>query len=118
MSSQQRSPLGLDDKNPIDLEKLTGAAKRPAPTAEQTKAMMKAGETQGFVSRQPTKRRRVSPYQAQFGGKCREGMKPLFQEIAERIGIHDTQALELAIKALIEQNGYDDLLVKYQYLTK
>jgi hypothetical protein len=125
MPNQQRTSLGLDDdnseleiKNQIDLEELTGAGQRPAPTSEQQKAIMKAGEAQGFVSRQPTKRRRVSPYQAQFGGKCREGMKALFQEVAERLKIHDTQALELAIKALIEENGYDDLLAKYQALTE
>ncbi|MEJ1295897.1 MAG: hypothetical protein RPU64_09090 [Candidatus Sedimenticola sp. (ex Thyasira tokunagai)] len=118
MPSQQRSPLGLDDENPIDLEELTGAGQRPAPTVEQTKAILKAGEQTGFVSREPKKRRRVSPYQAQFGGKCRDGMKPLFQEVAERLDIHDTKALELAIKALIEKHGYDDLLAKYEELTK
>lgn len=116
--SNRRTSLGLDDNNQIDLEELTGVGQRPAPTPEQQKAIFKAGEKQGFVSRQPTKRRRVSPYQAQFGGKCREGMKPLFQEVADRLGVHDTQALELAISALIEKHGFEDLLAKYQELTK
>ena len=115
--NQQRTSLGLDD-DPIDLEEFTTVVQRPAPTKKQQQAIMKAGEQQGFVSRQPKKRRRVSPYQSQFGGKCRHGMKELFQEVAERLDIHDTQALELAIEALIKQNQYDDLLAKYQELTQ
>lgn len=116
-TNQQRSSLGLDD-DPIDLEEFTEVVKRPAPTKQQQQAIMKAGEQQGFVSREAKKRRRVSPYQLQFGGKCRAGMKPLFQEVAERLDIHDTQALEMAIEALIKENHYDDLLAKYQELTK
>lgn len=114
----QRSSLGLDDDNQIDLEELTGARQRPAPTAEQTKAIMKAGEAQGFVSRQPTKRRKVSPYTAQFGGRCREGMKALFQDIGERLGQYDNNTLEAAILALIEKECLDDLKAKYEELTK
>lgn len=70
------------------------------------------------IHNQTRARRRVSPYKSQFGGKCREGMKPLFQEVAERMDIHDTQALELAIEALIKQNGYDDLLTQFKELTE
>ncbi len=118
MSNQQRTSLGLnDDETPIDIEQVAGML-RPAPTSAQQKSIIKAGETQGFVSRVVKKRRQVSPYQAQFGGKCREGMKTLFQEVAERLNIYDTQALELAICALIEKNGFDDLLKKYQKLIK
>jgi len=116
MPSQQRPSLGLDDDTLIDIEELAGARQRETPTLEQQEAIMKVGKTQGFVSRQPMKRRRISPYQAQFGGKCRAGMKALFQEVADRLRIHDTQALELAIQALIEKNGYDDLSVEYQKL--
>lgn len=116
-NNQQRTSLGLDD-DPIDLEEFTDVVKRPAPTKKQQQAIMKAGEQQGFVSREARKRRRVSPYQSQFGGKCRHGMKQLFQEVAERLDIHDTQALEMAIEALIKENQYDDLLAKYQELTK
>ena len=118
MSNQERTPLGLDTENQIDLEELTGALPRQKPTAQQQKDIYEAGEKSGFVSRQPMRRCRVSPYQAQFGGRCREGMKPLFQEIAERLNVHDTQALELAVCALIEKNGFDDLLAKYAELTK
>lgn len=118
MPNHERVSLNLDDENQIDLEELTGAAQRPAPTAEQQKAIFKAGEEQGFISREPTKRRRVSPYTAQFGGKCREGMKPLFQEIAAELGLYDTQTLEAAILALIKQEGLTNLLAKYEWLTK
>jgi len=116
-NNQQRTSSNLDD-DPIDLDEFTDLVKRPAPTKKQLQAIMKAGQQQGFVSREARKRRRVSPYQSQFGGKCRDGMKQLFQEVAERLDIHDTQALELAIEALIKQHQYDDLLAKYQALTK
>lgn len=118
MSNKERTSLNLEDAKPIDLEELAGAPQRPAPTAEQTKAILKAGEATGFVSRQPTKRRKVSPYTCQFGGKCREGMKPLFQDVGEKLGFYDTQTLEYAILALIRQEGLTDLLAKYERLTK
>lgn len=117
-SSQQRTSLGLDDEEQIDLEELAGGTQRPALSPEKQKAILKAGEQTGFVSRQPTKRRKVSPYTAQFGGRCREGMKPLFQEVSERLGQYDNQTLEAAILALIEKEGFDDLKEKYAELCK
>ena len=116
-NSQQRTSLGLDDE-PIDLEELTGTQQRPVITPEKQKEILKAGEKTGFVSRQPTRRRKVSPYTAQFGGRCREGMKGIFQEIGERMGLYDNQTLELAILALIEKEGYTDLKKKYEELVK
>ena len=67
-NGQQRTSLGLDDE-PIDLEELTGTQRKPVLTPEKQKAIFKAGEKTGFVSRQPTRRRKVSPYTAQFGGR-------------------------------------------------
>lgn len=117
MATQQRAGLGLDDDQ-IDLEELTRAAPKAAPANKQQlqKVLDKAGEQTGFVSRQPRRRRR-SPYGAQFGGKCREGMKPLFQEIGERLNCYDTETLERAILALLEKEGLDDLKAKFKKLT-
>lgn len=119
MSNQQRASLGLDDeKEQIDLEELTGTAHRPPPTAEQQQQIMEAGAASGFVCREPTprRRRRRTPYTTQFGGKCREGMKLLFQEVADRLELHDTQTLEAAILALIEKEGFNDLKQRYKGL--
>jgi len=117
-NSQQRASLGLDDEQEqIDLEQLMGGYQAPL-TPEQQKKILDAGMKAGFVSRQPTRHRRRSPYTAQFGGKCREGIKPLFQEVAKRLGLHDTQALEATILALIEKEGFDDLKQKYTEIVK
>lgn len=112
----KRAHLSFDDDEQIDLEELTGAQQRPKSSKEDIKRIDKVSEKAGFVSREPKKRRRVSPYSAQFGGKCREGMKELFQEIGERMGVYDTQTLESAIFALIEKQGFDDLKEKYNKL--
>jgi len=87
-------------------------------TAEQQQQIMDTSTASGFVSREPTprRRRRRTPYTAQFGGKCRGGMKPLFQEVADRLELHDTQTLEAAILALIEKEGFDDLKQRYKEL--
>jgi len=118
--SNHRASLGLDNEQDehIDLEELTGGMEQPKPTQEQQKALLAEGAKLGFVSREPKKRRRVSPYTAQFGGKCREGMKPLFQDIGERMDCYDTETLELAILALIEKEGLSDLKTKYAELIK
>ncbi|WP_155326398.1 hypothetical protein [Desulfosarcina ovata] len=118
MNSQKRTSLGLEDDQ-IDLEELTGIGQeRPQLSEKQQKALIKAGEKTGFVSRKPTVRRRISPYSAQFGGKCREGIKPLFREIASRLDIYENQAIELAILALIEKEGFEDLKAQYMELVK
>ena len=117
MSNEQRVSLGLDATDTtIDLNELVGAGHRSPPTPDQQKKILDAGIASGFVSRQPVRRRRRSPYTAQFGGKCRNGMKPLFQEVAERLDLQDTQALEEAILALIEKMEFNDLKEKYKEL--
>jgi len=118
MSNRERASLGFDDEgtqDQIDLEELAGATEQPKPTAEQQKALVTEGAKHGFVSREPKKRRRVSPYTAQFGGKCREGMKALFQDIGEHLGCYDTETLEKAILALIEKEGLQDKAIGKQY---
>lgn len=111
---RDRAHISLDDDQ-IDLEELTSSVQKPRSTAKQQKMVAQAAAETGFTSRQPKKmgRRRTSPYTAQFGGKCREGMKPLFQKIGERLDYQDTVTLELAILALIEKEGLEDLKTEY-----
>lgn len=107
-----------DDETQIDLEELAASTHKKKPTAKQQNAITREAEKTGFVSRQPKKRRKVSPYTAQFGGKCREGMKDLFQDIGSRLDKYDTETLELAILALIEKENLKDLKEKYFQITK
>ena len=122
---KRRVSLGLNeerggDAQPVDIGALAGAKRRPAPTATQRAALKQAGAEQRFPGRRSgaAPRRRVSPYRAQFGGKCRPGMKALFQETAARLDVHDTVALELAIRALIEAHGHEDLLERWRELAE
>jgi hypothetical protein len=114
--SQKRAGLSLEDDQ-IDLEELTGGAPQAAPVDKDKlrKSLDKVGEKTGFVSREPRRRRR-SPYTAQFGGKCREGMKALFQEIGEELGCYDTETLERAILALIEKEKLTAIQKEYEKL--
>jgi len=114
--SSERASIGLDDEK-IDIEELIVKDQKPHKlTSEQQKNMEKEGRKLGFVSRQPKKRRRVSLYTAQFGGKCREGMKDLFQDIGEHLGCYDTETLEKAILALIQKEGLEDLEKRFQVI--
>lgn len=120
----ERAKLGWDEeesandesKDGVDIGEIVGVKKNPEITNEQRQIIVEEAKKSGFISRQPKKRRKVSPYTAQFGGKCREGMKELFQEFADRKGLYDTQALELAILALFEKEQCEDLILKYMSL--
>ena len=116
----KRAHIDFDDEEEIDLSALVGNTEQPKPTIKQQKAITNEAKRTGFVSREPRKmgRRRTSPYTAQFGGKCREGMKPLFQEIGEALDCQDTVTLELAIQALLEKEGLNKLLEKYNELIR
>lgn len=116
--SSERASLGLNEEQ-IDLEELVIKGQQAHKlTLDQQMAMEREGAKLGFVSRQPKKRRRVSPYTAQFGGKCREGMKSLFQDIGEHLGCYDTETLEKAILALIQKEGLDKLENRFYEITK
>lgn len=117
MLNKKRASLGLGDVDGVDIEDLISVGHRASPTQEQHKKIMDAGEINGFVSRNPNNsRRKRSPYTHQFGGKCRLGMKSIFQEAAYRLNVNDTQALESAILALIEKEGFDDLKKEFNRL--
>jgi hypothetical protein len=114
----KRETRSFDDDEQIDLEDLTGGISQPLATEKQRKAVKAVAERSKFSSREPKKRRKVSPYTAQFGGKCRESMKDVFQGIGEHMGWYDTETLERAILALIEKEGLEDLKKKYIELVK
>lgn len=114
MKNAERAPLILDDD--IDLSELTSTNSKRLTPKEQSEVYA-GSEKIGFVSRQSS-RKRVSPYTAQFGGKCRVGMKALFQTIATEMDKYDTETLELAILALIEKEGLEHLKVQYEELVK
>ena len=116
--SNDRASLGLDE-NQIDLQELVIKGEQSHKlTPDQQKIMEREGAKLGFVSRQPKKRRRVSPYTAQFGGKCREGMKTLFQDIGEHMGCYDTETLEKAIFALLEKENLYELQKRFKEITR
>ena len=114
----ERASIGLEE-DAISIEELATANQQNVkPTPKQQAKIYKEAEKLGFVSRQPIKRRKVSPYTDQFGGKCREGMKALFQDIGEHLGCYNTETLERAILALIEKEGLDDLAKRYKSLVE
>lgn len=117
---KERAHISFDDDEDIDIAELVGYKPQPKPTNQQQQAISSEAQKTGFTSREPRKmgRRRTSPYTAQFGGKCRPGMKALFQEIGERLDCQDTVTLELAILALIEQEGLQNLKQKYKKITE
>lgn len=78
----ERKTRSFGDEN-IKLKDLTNHPTKALPKSEQKKVVKAVAEKSNFPSREPKKRRKVSPYTTQFGGKCRDGMKELFQDIGE-----------------------------------
>ena len=71
-----------------------------------------------LINRKHRKRQRVSQYTVQFGRKCREGMKTLFQDIGEHMGCYDTETLEKAIFALLEKENLYELQKRFKEITR
>lgn len=115
--SKGRAPLNFDDD--LDLSgfvpKQEKKRERPDPRTFETVA-----EQSGFISREPKRRRKRqrSPYQAQLNLKCRWSIKMLFQELGDRLDVHDHTTFEQALLALIEKKGYSDLEAQFRELTK
>lgn len=125
MVGKERASVGLDDDDQIDIEEIANVGKKKPKSKKLPPELLKAGQETGFVSRPSLKtlprrggRAKYSPYQKQFGGRCREGMKDLFREAAVRLDMYDSEALELAVLALIEKHGFDDLMNRYFELTE
>lgn len=118
MGDTRASFFEQEDNEEVDIADLIAPDRREKPTREEFTNVELEAEALGFVRRQPKKRRRMSPYTAQFGGKCRPGMKEIFQEIGERLDLYDTQTLERAILALLEKEELDDLVGQFEKLVK
>jgi hypothetical protein len=115
---RERAGLNLDE----DLDLTVFAPKtRPRPESEiENRAIKQAAEQSGFTSREPRMRRRkpMSPYKIQLNLKVRDGIKELFQDVGERLRIHDKTVFERALLALIEKEGQGDLLQRYREIVK
>ena len=96
------------------------APKKVAQKRATNKRIVEVAKESGFTSREPKKMGRPvsSPYQAQFGGRCRPGMKPLFQEISAALKCDDTETLERAIEALLEKEGLKRIKKEFDALRK
>lgn len=115
---KERAHLNLDDD--LDISEFQPVHK---PDHRQTdlKTIEKVAEQSGFVSRKHKSQRRKkpqSPFRNQLNLKCRDDIKELFQDLGERLGVHDHTTFEKALLSLIEKNGYDDLLQRYKEITK
>lgn len=116
--SDKRLSLDLSDLDDDDLSAFSFKSDQPKISKTETQESLKkqlatAGADLGFVSRQVRK----SPYTAQFGGRCRPGMKELFKKIGDELDVKDVVLIEQAILALLEKNKISDLLDEFYHLT-
>lgn len=112
--SSERAGLNLDDD--FDISGFQPKDLKNESNSEE-KIIKKIAEQSGFSSRKSKNHRRKkpqSPYKNQLNLKCRDGMKDLFHIIGDRLEIHDHTTFENALLALIEKQGYDDLLEEYK----
>jgi hypothetical protein len=116
--SKERAHLNLDDD--LDLSGFEPKQKGRGEQKPDMKVLQTVAEQAGFPSREPRRRRRRqrSPYQAQLNLKCREDIKSLFHAIGDRMDLLDHTTFELALLALLEKQGYSDLIFQYKDITK
>lgn len=115
---KERAHLSLDDD--LDISEFQ-PAKKADHNDNDLKELEKVAEHYGFVSRKHKSQRRRkprSPFRNQLNLKCRDNIKELFQDLGEQMGIHDHTTFELALLALIEKNGSEELLQRYRDITK
>ncbi len=111
---KERAHLNLDDD--LDVSEFQPLRKTNRDHTD-IKTLEKVAEQSGFVSRKHKSQRRKkpqSPYKNQLNLKCRDNMKELFQDLGERLGVHDHTTFEQALLSLIEKHGYEDLLQRYR----
>ncbi len=105
----------------LDLTIFTPKQAKEANDPADKKILEGVAEETGFTSREPKgrrRRRKRSPYQVQVNVKCRTDMKPLFQELGDRLNIHDHTTFERSLLALMEKEGFDDLIEQYKEATE
>lgn len=111
---------GLDLGEDLDLTVFTPKTHTRHDSEEEKHAIKQSAEQSGFISREPRIRRRkpVSPYKIQLNLKVRDGIKELFQDLGERLHVHDKTVFERALLALLEKEGQSDLLQRYREIVK
>lgn len=115
-----RERAGLNLSDDLDLTSFVPKTRPRPESEEESRAIKQAAEQSGFISREPRMRRRkpASPYKIQLNLKVRDGIKELFQDLGERLYIHDKTVFERALLALIEKEGQGDLLQRYREIVK
>jgi hypothetical protein len=120
--SRERVGFGLNDDEQIDIEDLTGGTEQPQQDQETLKkALDKAGEETGFVSREAPKKkmRKRTPYVIQKNMKMRIDMPELLADLTKRIqSSSDQETIEIALGVLIVQEGVKGLINRFEKITK
>lgn len=114
---KERAHLNFNDD--LDLSEFQPSKKVTKDKPDQ-KLVEEVAEQSGFPSRDPNKKRRrrkPSPYVDQLNIRCRTEIKDIFQDLGELLDVRDHTTFEKAIKALIEKEGLNDLLTKYEKIT-
>jgi len=76
-------------------------------------AIEQLSEDHGFTKREIDAKKKSS-YSEQFNARCKKGMNDLTADILYNKKIKKQEFLELAIKAYLEKENLDSLLLKYQ----
>lgn len=121
MVDKQRANLNFDDESLVDIGSFAKKKTTPKKPDVDPEVIKKVAEESGFISRQPTKKRKArrrSPYTVQTNIKTRNGMKELIQEVGERMNAYDQEVIETAIQALLEKENMTDLMKQYDALTR
>lgn len=113
--NKKRASLDLNDD--IDISEITSKKFKRKFDSEK-KIIESIAEKSGFVSREPKKRKSKpkSPFIVQMNIKTRYGAKELFQETSDKMGCFDHTTFEEAFIALLEKQGFYNILDKYKKL--
>ncbi len=116
--TKERAHLNLSDD--LDISEFIPIKKKKIRETE-LKDIEKVAEQSGFVSRKHKSQRRrkpQSPFKNQLNLKCRDGIKELFHDIGEQLGVYDHTTFEEALLALVEKKDLNDLLQRYKEISK
>lgn len=120
----ERPKLDLDDDYDLNLDGFKPKRNLP-PQKPDPIAIKKVAERSGFVSREagkpPTVRKRrnrpKTPYQGSYTIKVQPLFKETLQEAADRLGVFDYSVFEMAVMALVKEQGFEDLEKRLRDLT-
>lgn len=120
----KRASLDLDivatnDGDEIDISSFVNTGNKKKISIHNKDQILKEVKEQGFISREPAPTRRVisrSPFVEQTNFKTRIGLKGLVRELSTRLKIYDQETWDRAFLALLEKEGFDDLVHEYYEL--